>query len=122
MTQALEYTTMTFSDESSFHDAADDWLEALFELLESEDVEARLDIDLQGGVMQIVTDEKTTIVISKHVPTHQLWLASPISGGLHFSALANGADWSLKDGRQLSVVLSEELHQLTGEEFSPNVV
>ncbi len=121
MTQALEQT-MIFSDESAFHDAADAWLEALFELLETEDAEARLDIELEGGVMQIVTDEKTTLVVSKHAPTRQLWLSSPISGGLHFSGMEGGKDWALKDGRQLSVVLSEELHQLTGEEFSPNVV
>ena len=121
MTAALEQT-MNFSDESAFHDAANIWLEALFELLELEDVEACLDIELENGIMQIMTDEKTTLVISKHAPSQQLWLSSPISGGLHFNALEEGADWVLKDGRQLSVVISEELHHLTGEEFTPNVV
>jgi frataxin len=113
---------MTFTDEHEFHDAADNWLEALFELLESEDVEAILDIDLEGGVMNIVVDDENTIIINKHAPTMQLWLSSPVSGGLHFHAVDDGSDWALDDGRRLSIVLSEELHHLTGEEFSPNVV
>jgi iron donor protein CyaY len=121
MTQALE-RTMTFSDESAFHDAADAWLEALFERLEAEDVEALLDMELEGGILTIITDAKTRLVLTKHAPSQQLWLASPISGGLHFSAIEGGSDWVLRDGRQLSVVLVEELLQLTGEEFTPNVV
>jgi frataxin len=121
MTQVLE-RTMTFTDESSFHDAADAWLEALFELLEAQDVEALLDIELEGGVMTIITDVKTHLILTKHAPSQQIWLASPISGGLHFSPINGGSDWALRDGRQLSVVLVEELLQLTGEEFTPNVV
>jgi frataxin len=108
--------------EDAFQDAADHWLEALFELLEVEDVEARLDIDLEEGVMTIIVDDETTLIVSKHAPSKQLWLSSPISGGLHFSAVDGGKDWALDDGRRLSIVLAEELKHLSGEEFSPNAV
>ncbi len=109
-------------DESDFHEAADTWLDQLFELLESEDAEAKLDIDLEEGVMEIAVDEDHTFVLSKHAPSVQLWLSSPLSGGLHFDPVDEGSDWTLNDGRRLSIVLSEELKHLTGEEYTPNVV
>jgi hypothetical protein len=34
----------------------------------------------------------------------------------------DGADWVLDDGRRLSVVMTEELKQLTGEDFTANVL
>jgi frataxin len=121
MIQVLESTRMVM-DESQFQTAADKWLEALYELLELEDDEAMLDMDWQEGVMHIVVDDETTFVITKHAPSKQLWLSSPLSGGLHFSVIDNGADWILADGRRLSIVLAEELQQLTGRHFSSNIL
>ncbi len=112
---------MTLS-ENDFQDAADLWLENLFELLDSEDDEAQLDIDLEEGVMTITIDEDHTFIINKHAPSTQLWLSSPLSGGLHFDPVEEGKDWTLDDGRRLSIVLAEELNHCTGQDFSPNVV
>lgn len=108
--------------ENEFQDVADEWLESLFELLESEDEEAALDIDLESGVMTITSDEDNVFLISKHAPSKQLWLSSPLSGGLHFDAADGGKDWALEDGRRLSIVLSEELRHCTSQEFSPNIL
>ncbi len=110
------------TDSTTFQDMADAWLNQMFEILEAEDDEAVLDIDLEEGIMTIDVDEDNTFVISKHAPSKQLWLSSPLSGGLHFDATDGGTDWSLQDGRRLSVVLAEELQQLTGHTFTPNVL
>jgi frataxin len=110
-------------DETAFDEVATIWLEELFELLEAEDDEALLDIDLEEGVMKIVVDSENTFVISKHAPSKQLWLSSPLSGGLHFDAAdEEGSDWELQDGRRLSAILVEELLQLTGQEFTANIL
>lgn len=52
------------------------------------------------------------LLISKHGVTKQLWLSSPVSGGLHFSFKDEA--WSLADGRTLTQVLSQELKNLAG--------
>ncbi len=109
-------------DDSSFEELATNWMEALFELLESEDDEAKLDIDLEEGVMKITVDDENIFVISKHMPSKQLWLSSPMSGGLHFDCIDEGADWELSNGVRLSDIIVEELLQLTGQEFSANVL
>ena len=109
-------------NEYEFHDAADDWLDRCFEMLESQDAEAALDIDLDNGVMNIVIDDENTFVISKHAPSSQLWLSSPLSGGLHFDAESEGERWVLDDGRELAVILSEELSQLTHTEFDLDAI
>ncbi len=103
--------------ESDFHRVADAYLENLFEMLEEQDVEGALDIDLQDGVLKILTDSGKTFIINKHGVAKEIWLASPLSGGLHFSPADNGNDWKLSDGRRLSVVISEELSHETGNEF-----
>ncbi len=104
-------------NEYEFQDAADDWLDRCFEALESQDAEAALDIDLDNGVMNIVVDDENTFVISKHAPSCQMWLSSPLSGGLHFDAEDDGERWVLDDGRELATILGEELSQLTNSEF-----
>lgn len=106
--------------ESEFHEHADRFLEELFEQLESQDAEGQLDIDLQEGVMTIEVNSRE-FVISKHAPSIQVWLSSPLSGGLHFDPTDAGRDWKLKDGRRLSVILGEELSMLTGSDFSVTV-
>lgn len=106
--------------ESDFHKHAENFLETLFEQLEDQDNEGVLDIDLQDGVLMIETSGQE-FVITRHSPSQQVWLSSPLSGGLHFSMSDGGRDWKLPDGRRLSVVLGEELSMATGAEFSVEV-
>ena len=94
--------------ETEFHQVADatlrhcqDTLDAAYETGVIEDLE------LESGVLTITTTSGRTFVVSKHLPSRQLWLASPLSGGLHFS-YQNSA-WLLADGRNLYKVLAADL-------------
>jgi iron donor protein CyaY len=109
-------------DDNHFETVAHEWLESLFDLLEDEDDEARLDIDFDSGVLKIAIDVENILIVSKHSPSKQIWLSSPISGGLHFDAIDDGSDWGLKDGTRLSDLLVQELFELTGQTFTPNVL
>jgi frataxin len=104
-------------NEYEFQDVADEWLDRCFEAIESQDAEAALDIDLENGVMTIIVDEDNTFIVSKHAPSSQIWLSSPISGGLHFDAEDDGESWVLDDGRSITTILAEELSQLTNSDF-----
>lgn len=106
--------------ESEFEECADNFLELLFEQLEEQDTEGALDIDLEQGILTIEAGGRQ-FVISRHAPSRQLWLSSPLSGGLHFSSSQGGRDWTLGDGRCLSVILGEELSMMTGTDFEVEV-
>jgi iron donor protein CyaY len=95
-------------DETQFHQLADATLADYFVRLEPAfDTGALDDLELQGGILTIKTETGKTFILSKHEPSRQLWLASPISGGLHFSYQVDG--WALRNGTELPVLLMQEL-------------
>ena len=72
-------------DETAFHGAADKTLAHLGATLEPFDQNGTLEVEYQAGVMTIALENGKQFLISKHAPTRQLWLSSPVSGGWHFS-------------------------------------
>ena len=101
--------------ETEFIEASDALMDAV------EDAVAELDIDTEraGNVLTLETDDGEQIVINRHTPTQQMWLASR-RGGLHFSL--EGERWGNTRGGEdfwgslqatLSALLEEDvrLHQ-----------
>lgn len=102
-----------FDDESQFHAIADTTLSHFYDQLEAAFVAGAIEeLELNSGMLTIETADGKSLIVSKHAPTFQLWLASPVSGGLHFSYHATQALWMLADGRRLNTLLSQELWQL----------
>lgn len=104
-------------DETHFHACANatlmhinDQLEQLFDRGDLEE----LDYDEGAGILTIITNDEVTFVISKHGPSGQLWLASPISGGLHFDYDAASQDWLLSTGESLKQLLAANLQDSAG--------
>ncbi len=96
-------------DDTTYHRLADQTLAHLADALEAAYDDGKLeDLELEGSVLTIITAAERTLVVSKHAPSQQIWLASRQSGGLHFSAGENGG-WQLSDGRTLDAVLAHEL-------------
>jgi CyaY protein len=79
-------------DESAFIAAANATLEriglALDAALETSDND--LDWSLNDGVLTIECDDGSRIIVNRHVPNRELWVAAR-SGGLHFRA--DGGRW-----------------------------
>ena len=73
------------------------------------------DIDCQfsGNVLTLETTNGTQIVINRHTPNHELWLATK-SGGYHF-AEHDGRWLATRDGREFFDVLNEALSAACGE-------
>lgn len=94
----------------AYHTKADAALGALTEALEEADAQGALDMEYAGGMLTICVPSGKQLVVSKHAASGQIWLASPVSGGLHFSY--DGVAWRLADGRTLGEVLSHELQTL----------
>jgi frataxin len=96
--------------ETTYHQLADATFNQLEVALEEADASGDLELEITGGIMNIVLGSGKTFVVSKHQPTSQIWLSSPLSGGLHFS-YENGR-WLLSDGRELTSLLEQELSTL----------
>lgn len=99
-------------NESDYHRLADATLDRFADALEAADEEGALEVELEGVVLTIDLPAGKQYLISKHAPSKQLWVSSPVSGGLHFSY--KDAIWQLPDGRTLESVVAGELSTLAG--------
>ncbi len=102
-------------DQTHYHTVVETTLETLYEKLGPAFEQGTLqDLELQNGVLTLITAAGSTLVISRHSASKQLWLASPLSGGLHFSYDTSKNTWQLADGRTFTTVLTHELrlHQI----------
>lgn len=86
--------------------------EAFFRILEVRLEEANIDYDRTGDGVAILGLNKKQLLLTQHRIRRQMWLASPISGGLHFSY--DGAQWKTASGLELRDCLSTEMLQITG--------
>src|SRR6478672_11974010 len=86
-------------DESVFLAAADATLDriglALDAALETSD--ADLDWTLKDGVLTIECDDASRIIVNRHVPNREIWVAAK-SGGFHFKA--DDGRWRDARGRE----------------------
>lgn len=98
--------------ETAFTLLADAMLNRLVDLMEAYDEDGQLETELADGVLSIVLPSGRQFMVNRHTPTRQLWLSSPLSGGLHFDY--NEADklWELADGRRLDTLLKAEVETL----------
>ena len=67
-----------------FEPLASKTLDGLAEKLDALDAAGELELEYQNGIITITLDSGKQLIINKHAPSQQIWLSSPISGGLHF--------------------------------------
>ncbi|MFH6974804.1 iron donor protein CyaY [Neisseria sp. 23W00296] len=89
--------------------------DALFAYIEDEIDGSGLDFDCQraGNVLTIEADDGTQVIVNRHTPNQELWIAAK-SGGYHF-AEQNGRWLATRDGQEFFAVLSEVLSAACGE-------
>lgn len=103
--------------ESEFEGMAEALLGRLAEAVEAAEADG-VDVELQEAVLTIEIEDEGgrkggTFVVSKHAPTRQIWLSSPISGASHYAY--DGQLWrSTRDDAELLSRLAAELGQAAG--------
>ena len=96
-------------NETRFHAIADATLMHCFDQLEDAfDAGAIEDLELQNGILTVATESGKTFLLNKHAPSRQLWFASPVSGGLHFTFDEDAQRWVLPNGALLYDLLRRE--------------
>jgi iron donor protein CyaY len=94
--------------ETQFQSLASVTLTRLHDVLDAAYESGALEeLELEPGLLTIITETGKTFIVSAHAPSQQIWLASPISGGLHFPW--NGTAWVLASGDTLETILTREL-------------
>lgn len=103
---------MSALDDASFAKIADGTIARLFEELE-EAVGDVADVDLQEGILTVEFEDAGRLVLNKHQPNRQIWLASSVSGAAHYDW--DGERWiSSRGGKPLLDQLTADLSALAG--------
>lgn len=72
-----------------------------------------IDVDMQaGGILQLVFEDNSQIIINRHAVARQIWVAAR-AGGFHFRP--EGGKWvDSRDGRELWAALTALISQQGG--------
>ena len=102
--------------ETSFVTIAEPTINRLCVMVETLDEDDILEIEQSSGMLSIETPSGKTFVINRQIPTRQIWLSSPLSGGLRFDYDEDEKIWALSDGRRLDTLLKADLETLMEDE------
>jgi len=96
-------------DESEFVATSDRILNAIGSALDAAAASSDNDLDwtLKDGILEIECADGSKLVVNRHVPNREIWVAAK-SGGFHFAG-ADGVWRDTRSGDDLSTVLSRLL-------------
>src|SRR5215831_4000154 len=106
------------STDSDFMAAADRVLAAIGQALDAALAEGDSDADwtLNDGILEIECADGSKLVVNRHVPNREIWVAAR-SGGFHFAA-RDGAWRDTRSGTELGASLSSLLRTQAGLEVT----
>jgi len=100
--------------ESEFIVAADGALAAIGEALDAALSDSATDLDwtLNDGILELECDDGSKIIVNRHVPNREIWVAAR-SGGFHFRP--RGGRWlDTRSGEELGAALGALLLKQAG--------
>lgn len=99
---------------TEFSGLADAMFDRIVEIVDAAD--AVDDVELNQGVLEITCNDDSKIIINRHAPTQEIWVAAK-SGGYHFKRIDAG--WvDTRSGELLANTLSRVLREQTSTDVS----
>jgi frataxin len=78
-----------------------------------------VDVDLNGGILNIELENGSQYVINKNAPNYEIWMSSPLSGASHYYLEDDLKTWvDTRSGHKLFDKLAQELSQNAGKTFT----
>lgn len=102
--------------ETSFVTIVEATLNRLCVMVETLDAEDVLEVEQSSGMLTIELPSGKQFVINRQIPAQQIWLSSPLSGGLRFDYDEDEKIWVLQDGRRLDTLLKADVETLLEDE------
>ena len=103
---------------TDFNETVDALFDQIVETIDES--EAADDVELNQGVLEITclssSGDKSKIIINRHAPTQEIWVAAK-SGGYHFR-WADGVWLDTRSGEPLSDAISRVVFEQTGKRVS----
>lgn len=99
--------------ESEFNEAADTVFARIEHALDGS--EGDIDYDSNGSVMEIEFADGSKVIVNRHLPNREIWLAAK-SGGFHY-AIKDGRWLSQRDGSELFAKLGDLVQLGTGKKL-----
>ena len=100
-------------NQADFERRAAEILDTLFEQIEDQ-LGDWLDVEMNGGILQIELPDGGAYVVNKHAPNREIWVSSPKSGAWHFAAGTDGTWRSTRGTEELTALLAGELAAASG--------
>ena len=97
--------------ESEFNTLADQVFQRIEQALDATDI----DYDSNSMVMEIEFDDGSKVIVNRHVPNREIWLAAR-SGGIHFG-WQNDSWINQRDGDELYTKLAALIQTGSGSAF-----
>ncbi len=100
--------------ESEFNELADGVFARIERVIDNSGTD--IECSLNGPVLELEFEDGSQIIINRHAPNREIWLAAR-AGGFHYGY--DGGKWvSRRDGSELFTKLSELVRMAAGEEVT----
>ncbi len=97
----------------NFYSLCENFLENLAEKIELQDIDSKLEVEYQDGILEIIINSnKKTFIINRNAGNQKIWYSSPFSGADYFSLDESSQNWLNAKGDELSKKLFNELSQI----------
>ncbi len=95
----------------NFYNLCENFLQNLAEKIELQDIESKLEVEYQDGILEIVIiANKKTFIINRNAGNQKIWYSSPFLGADYFSLDESSQHWLNANGKELSEKLFNELN------------
>jgi CyaY protein len=100
--------------ESEFNELADGVFARIEQVIDNSGKD--IECNLNGAVLELEFEDGSQIIINRHAPNQEIWLAAR-AGGFHYGY--DGGRWvNRRDGSEIFAKLSELVRMAAGEEVS----
>ena len=97
----------------NFYSLCENFLQNLAEKIELQDVDSKLEVEYQEGILEIViSNNKKTFIINRNAGNQKIWYSSPFFGADYFSFDESSQSWLNAKSEELSKKLFNELNQI----------
>jgi CyaY protein len=100
---------------SEYLDATEQMFDRIIDTFDASSID--VDLHESDNVLEIRFDNGGVIVINRHEPSRELWLAAK-TGGQHFACIADGHWLDTRSGEEFFISLQRAVYAVCGENLA----